>query len=76
MAKNEISTPGSGSNNILKQLGQHVQKPGDTITQEVKPHGNVVTKLNSEQSKVTHRQYKKKDGTLGKQTLTIMQPDK
>ena len=64
-----VSTIGSG-------LSKFIQNPGDTLTQEMKPGGDIVTKLDAQQGKVTHRQYMKKDGTPGKQIITIMQPDK
>ncbi len=62
-----VSTVSSG-------LSQYIQQPGDKLTQEMKPGGDIVTKLDAQQGKVTHRQYMKKDGTPGKQTITIMQP--
>lgn len=39
------------------------------------PGGDIVTKVKAKKAKVTHRQYMKKDGTPGKQTITFMQPD-
>lgn len=56
-------------------INENLKEPGDKLTQEIKPGGDVITKLNTKEKKATHRQYKKKDGTLGKQTIIIMQPD-
>ena len=53
----------------------NLQKPGDKITQMIMPKGDIVTRLDTEERKATHRQYMKKDGTPGKQTIIFMQPD-
>ena len=53
-----------------------VQEPGDMVTQYMTNNRNVITKADTSIFKATHRQYTKKDGTPGKQTITIMQPDK
>ena len=54
---------------------KNLKKPGDKVSQEITATGDIITKVNTEEKKATHRQYVKKDGTLGKQTITIMQPD-
>ena len=53
----------------------NLKHPGDKITQKVTPKGDIVTKLDTKEKKATHRRYMKKDGTPGKQTIIIMQPD-
>ena len=63
-------------NNADTEMDHYLQKPGDKITKEVKPSGDIITKVDTEQIKFTRRQYTKKDGTRGKQTVTLMQPDK
>lgn len=60
-------------NGMIKN--ENIKYPGDKITQEMMPCGDIVTRLDTKERKATHRQYTKKDGTPGKQTLTLMQPD-
>lgn len=52
-----------------------LREPGDKVTQYMTDSRNVITKAETKNFKATHRQYAKKDGTPGKQTITIMQPD-
>ena len=54
----------------------YIQQPGDMMIQEMKPYGDIITKLDTKERKATHRQYTKKDGTPGKQVVIVMQPDK
>ncbi len=53
----------------------YLQEPGDTFIQKITPKGDIISKLDTKKAKMTHRQYVKKDGSKGKQTLTLMQPD-
>lgn len=55
---------------------EFIKYPGDKMTKIMTPCGNIVTRLDTKERKATHRQYMKKDGTPGKQTITIMQLDK
>lgn len=51
-----------------------IQQPGDKITQEMMPGGDVITRIATEEKNMTLRQYMKKDGTEGRKVLTIKQP--
>ena len=62
-------------NDSAVRKNENIKYPGDKMTQEMKPSGDIVTKIDTKEQKATHRQYIKKDGTLGKQIITIMQPD-
>lgn len=53
----------------------YLQEPGDTFIQKISPKGDIISKLNTKKVKMTHRQYGKKGGKKGKQTLILMQPD-
>ncbi|WP_303840319.1 hypothetical protein [Selenomonas ruminantium] len=50
-----------------------IKAPGDKMTKEMKPCGDIVTKVNTKERKAVLRQYMKKDGTPGKRTLTFME---
>ena len=63
-------------NSSIVSRNENIKYPGDRLTQEMTPSGDIVTRLDTKEKKATHRQYMKKDGTPGKQTITIMQPDK
>ena len=52
-----------------------IKHPGDKVTQYMTDHQDIITKAETQEFKATHRQYTKKDGTPGKQTITLMQPD-
>ena len=71
MKKNDLVS--IENNEIAKS--QYVQQPGDKVSQEMMPCGDVVTRLDTQQIKATVRQYMKKDGALGKKTMILMQPD-
>ena len=71
MDKNKIVVLDNDTFNGNKNL----KYPGDKIIQEKMPNGDIVTRLNTKKKKATHRQYIKKDGTPGKQTMIIMQSD-
>ena len=68
-------------NEIVKQIntvskpGSLIKVPGDSVTQYMTDNRNIITKADTQDLKFTHRQYMKKDGTPGKQTITFMQPD-
>lgn len=53
-----------------------IKAPGDEAKQYMTPKGDVITKVNTAETNYTHRQYNKKDGTKGKQTITFKQIDK
>ena len=62
------------SNNELVGKDEYIKSPGDKITKIMMPGGDIITKLDTKERKATHRQYMKKDGTPGKQTILIKQP--
>jgi len=50
-----------------------IKAPGDKLEQYKTPTGNVITKVDTTEINFTHRQYNKKDGSKGKQTITFKQ---
>lgn len=70
--KNEIIP---ASNNSVAPRNENIKYPGDKMVQEMMPGGDIVTRLDTKERKATHRQYMKKDGTPGKQTVIFVQPD-
>ena len=50
--------------------------PGDKITREMKPGGDIVTKIKTKKHRATLREYMKKDGKPGKKTIVIMETEK
>lgn len=76
MEKSEIIP--NNTNNIGDMFDRNndiIKHPGDKITQEKMPGGDIITRIDTKEKKATHRQYMKKDGKPGRQTITIMQPD-
>ena len=71
MKRNEVI---STINRIVGR-NAYIQQPGDRVTQEMMPGGDIVTRWDTKARKATHRQYMKKDGTPGRQTMILMQPD-
>ncbi len=64
-------------NQIAQNTGQNplVKRPRDDYHQYMTDHGDVITKVNTDKVKATGRQYSRKDGSPGKRTITIMEPD-
>lgn len=60
-------------NNKISQIVDDLMKePGDHAEQYVTRQGKeTVTKVDTHKVNFTHRQYKKQDGSNGKQTLTF-----
>ena len=56
-------------------IGSLIKVPGDRIEQYMTPKGDVITKVDTKERNITHRQYGKKDGSKGKQTIIIKQID-
>lgn len=75
--KNEmISNNTNNIGNIFERNNDIIKHSGDKITQEKMPGGDIITRIDTKEKKATHRQYTTKDGKPGRQTITIMQPDK
>lgn len=53
-----------------------IKNSGDKLEQYKTLKGDVITKVDTEEINITHRQYNKKDGTQGKQTITFKQINK
>lgn len=60
---------------ILKKFSSLIKEPGDEISQYKTPRGDIITKIIAKYAKATHRQYSRKNGEKGKQTMIIMQPE-
>lgn len=54
---------------------ENIKYPGDIMIQEMKPCGDIVTKLNTKERRATLRQYMKKNGKPGKKTIVIMETE-
>ena len=62
-------------NDKLMSQSPWIKQPGDRIEQRMTPHGDVVTKVRTEEGRITARQYVK-EGRLGKTVLTVMENEK
>lgn len=69
-----LSAPNNPMESIVS-ASPLIKSPGDKITEEMKPHGNIITRVDTKEFKAVGRQYTKKDGTPGKKTITFMELD-
>ena len=62
---------------IPSQKKDLIKNPNDHVERYMTPQGKeIVTKVDTQEMNATHRQYLKKDGTPGKQTLTFKEVEK